>query len=68
VPDSRLKKSYNHNLKADKEYALMKIRDISSDSKVDCQNFINYGDKGHSLTYFIGNQNIPKFVKESLIT
>ena len=37
--------------------------DNSGGEKLTAQHFKRYGEDGHELTYFIGNENIPPFVK-----
>lgn len=49
--------SQQHNLKSDEHYKVLKI------DQRDCQHFERYGENGHTLTYFIGNKNIPSCVE-----
>lgn len=49
--------SRQHNLKSDEFYKKVRLNEI------DCQHFDRYGDNGHTLTYFIGNKNIPKYLE-----
>lgn len=55
-----------HNLKSD-EYFRFLYLDDEENGKVRGQHFDTYGEKKHTLTYFTGNQNIPKFVNELVI-
>lgn len=57
----RIYVSKGHNLKIEKSYQFLKINNQF------CQYFGNYGENGHSLTYFQNNENIPPFVKEIVI-
>lgn len=44
------------------------LRRLGSGSVLlDAQHFEKYGDEGHTLTYFIGNRNIPTFVRHGLV-
>ncbi|MDX8430625.1 MAG: hypothetical protein SNF33_02295 [Candidatus Algichlamydia australiensis] len=54
--------SRQHNLETSEEYKLVHLANQTF------QYFDSYGGKGHSLTYGIGNQNIPDFVKAHLIS
>lgn len=58
--------SQQHNLKTDERYRHVHLEDESG-AKINGQFFERYGDDGHQLTYFIGNQNLPKFIKDDLI-
>lgn len=62
VPHESLK----HNLTSKEFYYVLRI-DEPSIGKINCQYFNEYGEKGHRLTYFIDNKNLPKFLTESLI-
>ncbi|MCB1108897.1 MAG: hypothetical protein KDK44_04500 [Chlamydiia bacterium] len=57
--------SKQHNLQSDEHYKIVQIKDGTTVKQA--QFFEKYGDKGHTLTYFMGNENIPTFVKEALI-
>ena len=59
-------KSQGHNLPFEKYYRLLHFGDIPG-RKINAQNFVDYGSPGHELTYFINNQNIPRFIHEELI-
>lgn len=59
-------KSKGHNLPFEKQYKLLHFEDVSG-RKINAQSFTNYGSSGHDLTYFINNQNIPKFIHEGLV-
>lgn len=54
--------SKQHNLGSSEDYKLVHI------AKQTFQYFDQYGGEGHSLTYAIGNKNIPEFVKIDLIS
>lgn len=58
--------SKQHNLKSDEHYKLLHLS-YPKDLTLDCQHFEQYGEDGHQLTYFIGNQNIPSFIRSKLI-
>lgn len=53
------------NLKSDEYYRLVKVDD--GEAELQCQYFERYGEDGHQLTYFIGNSNLPSFIKSQLI-
>jgi hypothetical protein len=57
--------SLKHNLKSKEYYLSSQI--MEDDSKIQCQYFEKYGEEGHTLTYFMGNNNIPKFIKNEII-
>ncbi|GAB4226020.1 MAG: hypothetical protein Tsb0021_01590 [Chlamydiales bacterium] len=58
--------SHSHNLKSDEYYRLIEIEDVPG-KKIRGQHFEKYGEDGHKLTYFIGNNNLPKFLRNSLV-
>lgn len=55
-----------HNLKSKEYYRLVPIEDELGE-KINGQHFEQYGDEGHKLTYFIGNQNLPEFIKSGML-
>lgn len=66
--------SQQHNLKTKEYYWLVKIaneNELNSkpgiQSNVYGQHFKKYGEEGHTLTYFIGNQNLPEFIRTGLV-
>jgi hypothetical protein len=59
--------SKQHNLESDEYYKLITLEDENG-KKLDLQYFEKYGEKGHTLTYFMGTKNIPAFVQEALVT
>ncbi len=56
-----------HNLKSSEQYSLVTVADESG-HKITALYFKKYGEEGHHLTYFIGNNNIPGFIRNDLIT
>lgn len=58
--------SKQHNISSERSYQLVKVREAAG-KVLQGQHFLDYGDLGHTLTYFIGNGNIPDFIKEELI-
>lgn len=54
-----------HNLQCEAQFQYLKIED--DEGKITAQHFQRYGGEGHTLTYFIGNQNIPSFVKKGFL-
>ncbi|GAB5412089.1 MAG: hypothetical protein ChlgKO_12030 [Chlamydiales bacterium] len=54
--------SKQHNLGSSEDYRLVHV------TKQTFQYFEQYGGEGHSLTYAIGNKNIPEFIKVDLIS
>lgn len=65
---SRVKTAYakQHNVKEHSgEYYGIQLNDEKGSIKA--SHFSDYGDKGNTLTYFIGNRNIPNFIEDSLI-
>jgi alkylated DNA repair dioxygenase AlkB len=70
TPFIQLKKPFlskNHNLKSNKSYYNIQFND-ESNTKKSCQHFKAYNENGHTLTYFIGQKNIPNFIQEQLIS
>ncbi len=57
--------SRQHNLKTDEYYHRVTVE--TNGQMLNLQHFFKYGEEGHTLTYFIGIQNIPQFVKDALI-
>jgi hypothetical protein len=57
--------SKQHNLKTDEHYHQVTFE--TNGQILNLQHFFKYGEEGHSLTYFIGIQSIPQFVKDALI-
>lgn len=58
--------SKGHNLPFERHYKLIHFEDIAN-RKITGQSFINYGDNGHELCYFINNSNVPNFIHDKLI-
>jgi hypothetical protein len=58
--------SKQHNLSSKETYRLVSLEDENG-KKIDGQHFERYGEEGHQLTYFIGNNNIPSFVSKKII-
>lgn len=58
--------SQYHNLKSEEKYRLVRVEEEGG-RKLHAQLFDKYGGAGHQLTYFIGNDNLPKFVNDLLI-
>lgn len=58
--------SQQHNLDSQEFYQNCTITDVGFKEKTG-QHFKKYGEDGHTLTYFIGNQNIPYYIGNSLI-
>ncbi len=58
--------SQQHNLPSKETYCLVSVLDERG-KKVDAQHFERYGEEGHQLTYFIGNNNMPSFIRDGLI-
>ena len=53
-----------HNLSSSEYYRLVTFEEAGA--KINAQYFAHYGEDGHKLTYFIGSDNIPGFVKTGL--
>lgn len=53
--------SQYHNLASDEYFCHVKI------GKVSGQHFGKYSEDGHKLTYFIGSNNLPEFLKDILL-
>lgn len=52
-----------HNLKQEREFLPLYVTDpIDKRSRRRCEHFKEYGNDHHSLTYFRGNQNIPRAI------
>lgn len=49
--------SRQHNLPTQEHFKRLRI------DKSECQYFERYGEEGHRLTYFIGNKNLPDFIR-----
>jgi alkylated DNA repair dioxygenase AlkB len=58
--------SKQHNLETEEFYHKIRLTDENR-KNLEAQHFAKYGDDGHSLTYFIGNSNIPHYVQTQLI-
>ncbi|MEM1283418.1 MAG: alpha-ketoglutarate-dependent dioxygenase AlkB [Chlamydiota bacterium] len=56
-----------HNLSSDEHYRQIQLNDAQG-NKVTCQHFEKYGESGHKLSYFIGNDNLPTFLQSSLLS
>lgn len=57
--------SKQHNLKTEESFKKVTLND--EDGTRTGQYFDKYGDHGHELIYFIGNNNIPNFARSSLL-
>jgi hypothetical protein len=63
----KVHKSQGHNLPFERHYKLIRFKDTGSDAMLNAQTFTDYGSDGHDLTYFMGNENIPEFIKNHLL-
>ena len=59
--------SKQHNLKNSEYFKRISLNNFDLPKFLHCQHFEKYGEDGHKLTYFIGNQNIPTFIEANLI-
>ncbi|MFI5344178.1 MAG: hypothetical protein ACHQUC_08155 [Chlamydiales bacterium] len=59
--------SKQHNLSSDESYRIVKLED-GEKKQIKGLHFDKYSETGHRLTYFIGNDNIPNFVRSTLIS
>jgi hypothetical protein len=66
VSSAKPRVSQKHNLQSVERYLNISLLDIDA-RELDAQHFAQYGEGGHELNYFIGNKNIPSFIKGSLI-
>lgn len=67
VEHKKIHRSQSHNLPSHEYYRLVSFNDQEK-MKITCQYFEKYGEDGHKLTYFIGNNNLPNFIKSMLIS
>lgn len=58
--------SQQHNLPSEETYRPVLLEDENG-KRINAQHFERYGEEGHQLTYFIGNNNIPSFVSKEII-
>lgn len=58
-------RSHNHNVPGERHYKAVVVTDHFR--KLNGEDFENYGDQNHTLTYFRDNHNIPFFVSDHLI-
>lgn len=67
VPPQKCKTfiSQYHN-QTDNQFCRL-IRIEEAGRRIVAKHFESYGDKGHELTYFIGNENLPQFLKEGVL-
>ena len=64
IPQPDFVKSQKHNLESEEYFARKRLDE--NGEKLSCEFFPTYGESGHSLAYFRGNQNLPNFIRESL--
>jgi len=61
IPQPDLVKDKDHGLSSDQEFKRVKL-DVESGRSIRGEYFPSYGDEGHLLLYFRGNENLPDFV------
>lgn len=66
IPQPEFVRSSKHNLASEEFYTSLTLREASQRS-IHCEYFQKYGEIGHSLCYFRGNNNLPDFVYDSLL-
>ena len=50
-----------HNLATERRFVSLNVRDPAANDAIrKCEHFSEYGSKYHSLTYFRGNENLPR--------
>lgn len=59
-------RSLNHNIPGERHYKAVVIQDEFRTLK--CEDFHDYGDRNHTLTYFRDNHNVPLFISTNLIS
>jgi len=62
IPQPELVKRADHNLSTHKSFSRISVQDTTG-CECHSEYFPHYGDKGHSLAYFRGTDNIPSFIK-----
>ena len=67
IPQPEFVTSERHNLSTEEKYTSVKVIE-SIDKTLSCEYFPTYGEQGHSLAYFRGNQNIPNYVNTIIPT
>jgi hypothetical protein len=66
IPQPGFVRSSKHNLPSEEYYKRVKLTE-SYQRILKCEYFPRYGEDGHSLCYFRGNENLPDFVIETLL-
>lgn len=66
IPQPEFVRSAQHNLESEEHFARIRLLE-SAHREIRCEYFPRYGEDGHALGYFRGNNNIPDFVHDSLI-
>lgn len=54
--------SQAHNLKQERKYIPLRVADPLEGGILRCEHFEEYGSSSHALTYFRGNENMPRAV------
>jgi hypothetical protein len=66
IPQPEFVRSAQHNLSSEESYISVSLP-TETDRKLRCEYFPNYGEEGHALAYFRGNQHLPDFIKANLL-
>jgi len=64
IPQPDFVKSEKHNLKSNESFLRLTIKETTGNIKGEY--FPRYGEDGHVLAYFRGNENLPRFVNTFL--
>ena len=66
IPQPEFVRSARHNLASDESYTRAVLHEAGS-RELRCEYFPRYGEDGHALGYFRGNDNLPDFIHGPLL-
>ena len=65
IPQPEFVQSERHNLSSEELYMSIKLDEDNKELR--CEYFPRYGEDGHALAYFRGNDNLPDFIHKELL-
>jgi hypothetical protein len=66
IPQPEFVRSTLHNLASEEHYTRVVLEE-ANERPIRCEYFPRYGEEGHALCYFRGNENLPDCIREGVL-
>jgi len=67
IPQPEFVRSAEHNLASEESFVKVNLEE-NSQRNLRCEYFPKYGEEGHALAYFRGNNNLPSFIDQEFLS